>query len=517
MGRHFLQFSAADFCYLLAISAGVVVSINTSREAMLYPYLPSRPASSPCRCRWLAWLLLPLLPGVARAEDSTSAKPSSLRSPWSANLWLTQEYRYRTAGAPTVATPSPLGEAPAQQPKTDQDLRLTLDGTFLGLGEHAVGTVSAAFWRDMDGQVPRGDPALFGDLQGLAQPLFVLYALSAEWRRSTPLERLALGRQQAAHGLPVTFDGGSVDLRFWQRRLSCFAYGGRTVHFFEADPGFLEDWLVGGGAGLRLTQHLQLEVDSRYLHETVLAAGGEPGNPVATNSYGLSLTGRWDELSGKLFARGMNHRFSHLGGVFHLLLPRAGLGVDGQTTVQLVPLGEIAESESPYYSMLGNSLPHLRARLETWKDFRLGEKAAVTLAAGTRLRQLLYDQPVRFNRNMSALYLRGDLNDLPWQGVFASVMAEWNLPGQASDSSRFFTVGGTAGYRSRRLRGEVGTYFQRFKINYYRDVEELTDARTVYTMAALRVLPQLELRGRYVLEIVDRSIHTAYLTLREDF
>lgn len=484
---------------------------------MLYAYLPSRPATCQRRGRLSAWLLLALLPGVARGEDSAGGNPSSLRTPWSANLWLTQEYRYRTAGSPEATTASPLGEPPAERPTTDQDLRLTLDGTFLGLGEHAVGTVSAAFWRDMDGQVPRGDPALFGDVQGLAQPLFVLYALTAEWRRSTPLERLAVGRQQAAHGLPVTFDGVAVDLRFWQRRLSFFAYGGRTVHFFEADPGFLENWLAGGGVGLRLTRHLQLEVDSRYLHETVLVPGGEPGNPVNTNAYGLALTGRWEELSGKLFARGMNHRLSHLGGAFHLLLLRAGLGVDGQATVQLVPLGEIAESESPYYSMLGNSLPHLRARLETWKDFRLGEKAALALAVGTRLRQLLHDQPVRFNRNVNALYLRGDLNDLPWRGVFASVMAEWNLPGQASDPTQFFALGGAAGYLSRRVRGEAGTYFQRFKINYYRDVEELTDARTLYAMASFRVLPQIEVRGRYVLEIVDRTIHSAYLTLREDF
>jgi hypothetical protein len=64
---------------------------------------------------------------------------------------------------------------------------------------------------------------------------------------------------------------------------------------------------------------------------------------------------------------------------------------------------------------------------------------------------------------------------------------------------------------------EAGTYYQQFKINYYRDVEELTSARTVYAMASWRVLPRLEVRGRYILEIVDRAIHSAFLTLREDF
>jgi hypothetical protein len=456
-------------------------------------------------------------PSAASAEVPLVPQSAGASSGWSADLWLTQEYRYRTAGSAEATSASPLGVSAAENPIADQDLRLTLDGSVVGLRERLAGTVSAAFWFDLDGHVPRGEPDLFGDSQGLAQPLTVVYALTAEWRRSRPLERLAIGRQQALHGLPVTFDGGALDLRFWERRLSLFGFGGRTVHFFEAQTGFFENWLAGGGAGLRLGERLQLEVDSRYLHELILGTGGDPGPQVNTNSYGVTLMGRWDELQGKLFARGMNRDFSHLGGVFHLQVPHAALGVDGQATVQLIPLGEIAESEAPYYSMLGNSLPHLRARLEAWKDFRVGAKGSLAVAVGTRLRQLLHDQPTRFNRNMSALYLRGDLNDLGRKGVFASLAAEWNLPTQAGDSTNFITVGGAAGYMARKGRAEAGTYYQRFKINYYRDVEELQDARTVYAMAAYRVFPQVEIRGRYVLEIVDRAVHAAYLTLREDF
>ena len=470
----------------------------------------------------MALVLVTFCPDMVRGEEATSVGVSDVKitppAPgWSLSLWLTQEYRFRRSGSSEAVVGGPLGESPAQNPVSDHDLRLTLDGTVSGLGDHVVGNMSAAFWSDLDGHVPRGQPDLFGDAQELAQPLFVLYALTAEWRRSTPLERLALGRQQSVHGLPVTFDGGALDLRFWERRLALFGYGGRTIHFFEVIPGLLENWLLGGGAGLRLSQHAQVEVDSRYLHETVPDANGVLARRVNTNSYGLTLVGRWDEFSGKLLARGTNRSLSHVGGVFHLQVPSAGLGVDGQATTQLVTLGEIAESESPYFAILGSSLPHVRARVEIWKEFRLGEQAMLVLAAGTRLRQLLRDEPTRFNRNSNAVYLRSDLNDFLWKGVFASVTADWNLPTQAPDSAYFFSLGGAAGYRSRRASCEAGTYFQRFKINYYRDVEELTDARTVYAMASYHVLPQLEVRGRYVLEIVDRAIHTTYLALREDF
>jgi hypothetical protein len=326
---------------------------------------------------------------------------------------------------------------------------------------------------------------------------------------------LAVGRQQSTHGLPVTFDGGALDLRVLQRRLTFFAYGGRTVHFFEIVPGLLENWLIGGGASLRLTTNTQVEVDSRYLHETVPDVEGVLGKRVNTNSYGLSLTGRWDDFSGKLFARGMNRGFSHVGGAFHLQVPKAGLGVDGQATAQLIPLGEIAESESPYYAMLGNSMPFVRARLETWKDWMLGDKGSLALAVGGRVRQLLHDEPSRFNRNSNAVYGRLDLKDLPWTGVFVSATAEWNLP--TYDKSTYFSIGGSAGYASLAAKVEAGTYYQQFKINYYRDVEELISARTVYAMASWRVMPRLEVRGRYILEIVDRAIHSAFLTLREDF
>jgi hypothetical protein len=461
-------------------------------------------------------VLLVIEPAFARAQTSAKDGPERAPADWSADLLLLQEYRLRTAGSAQATETTALGSAPAESPQSDHDLRLTLDGTVTGLRERLVGNVSAALWLDLDGHVPKGEPDYFGDSQDLAQPLFMIYSLSAEWRRSAPIDRLAMGRQAATHGLPVTFDGGSLDLRFLERRLSLFTYGGRTVHFFETVPGLLENWLVGGGAGVRLTTNLHIEADSRYLHEMVLASAGDASRPVATNSYGLTLTGRSELLSGKVFARGMNRSFSHVGGAFRLQVPNAAMGLDGQAAAQLATLGEIAESENPYYSLLGKSLPHVRARLETWKEFGLGQAARLTLAAGARVRQLLHDEPTRFNRAMNAVYLRADLSDLPWKGAFASLTTDWNLPSGTPDGGYLFSLGGAAGYASRISRIEAGTYFQRFKINYYRDVEELTDARTVYAVASYRVIPQIEIRARYVAEIVDRTIHTAYLTLRED-
>jgi hypothetical protein len=151
---------------------------------------------------------------------------------WFGDLSLVQEYRLRTAGV-GPSTPGPLGVPVAANPITDQDLRLTLDGQGSGYHDHLQGQISAVLWNDLDGHTPAGQPNLFAEPSDYRNPLFVVYALSAEWRRSLPLDYLRLGRQTSEHGLPITFDGASLGLRLWEHQLSLFGYAGRTVHFFE--------------------------------------------------------------------------------------------------------------------------------------------------------------------------------------------------------------------------------------------------------------------------------------------
>jgi hypothetical protein len=462
----------------------------------------------------LVWAPIVLSQTALRAEELPPTGEATSQSGWLASLWMTEEYRFRNAGT-AGPTSTVLGETGLGSVR-DQDLRLSFDGSLTGLGGHFAATLSSALWIDLDGQNAQDTQDVFGESRGVDRLLGVTYVASAEWRRVGALSRLAIGRQQANHGLPVTFDGGAFDVQFLNRWLTFFGFGGRTVHFFEILPGFFENWLVSGGAGLRLGQNIKLEADSRYLHEMVLGSGGVLRDRVNTNSYGATVMAYSEQLQGRVFARGINHSLAHIGGNLHLQIPHAGLGIDAQAASQLVTLGEIAESENPYYSMLGTSLPYLRGRIEVWKEFDLGSEGTVLVAVGTRLRQLLYDQSTRFNRNMNASYVRADLNDQPFKGAFASVSGEWNMPTQPGDSARFFTVGGSAGYSSGTTRLEAGSYFQRFKINYYRDVEELEDARTFYAAGSCRVFAHLELRARYLAEIVDRTIQSVYLTLRED-
>jgi hypothetical protein len=192
-------------------------------------------------------------------------------------------------------------------------------------------------------------------------------------------------------------------------------------------------------------------------------------------------------------------------------------GLDAQVNVQLRTLGEISENENPFYSILGPSQPNLRARLELWKDLAFGAMTVVNVRVGWRARQLLSGSESAFNRNSGAAYFQTDVNDLATKGLFLSGTVEWNYIPWYLRRYSFFTLGGSAGYAAYRARIEAGTYYQRWKINYYRDIEELQDARTVFASASVRPVPWLELRARYTLEIVDRVLQSAFFSVREDF
>src|SRR5512138_3887372 len=126
--------------------------------------------TSPCQARLalgLAGMLLALHPAVAWCDDAATST-NVAGAGWSGNLWLAQEYRLRTAGAAGPA--GPLGQS-AASPSSDQDLRLTVDATLLGLGERAAGNLSAALWLDLDGHLDQGGADPLTDAQGWTRAL----------------------------------------------------------------------------------------------------------------------------------------------------------------------------------------------------------------------------------------------------------------------------------------------------------------------------------------------------------
>jgi len=451
-----------------------------------------------------------------RERTDERAKPADDGpSSWRADISLGEEYRLRVAEPPLVGATGALGEPSAPRRTIDQDARFLVDAEVTGPEEHFRSLLSGALYWDLDGAARPGAPNFFAEQTDPDGVWWAVYNLSVEWANSGQLDYVRAGRQTSEHGLPITFDGLAIEGRPFGRKVSLFAFGGQTVHFFETQPGLLENWVASVGTTLRPDARLHFEADWRTLQDRAFSTEKQ-ADTVLTHSYGLTAAKRFDDVSSKVFVRGLDNQLSHLGTVLVVAFPSARMGFDVRGTGQLVTLGEVAESENPFYSMLGPSLPNVRYRFEAWKEFGLDRLTTLAFRLGWRGRQLIGYAERPFNRNLGGLYFQTQFDDLGTKGLFLSGIAEWTFrPGQGWHDS-FLVLGGSTGYGGGSVKTEVGTYYQQYKVRYYQLVDELQDTRTVYGMLAYRLLPELEFRARYDFELLDRYVQTMTIGLRQN-
>jgi len=310
----------------------------------------------------------------ARAADATVATSAADASPppgWSLGLGAREEYRFRGS---------------AQPAETDQDLHLALDLAAQDPAGKLAAAASLGLWWDLDA-APPGEPFGLASIRDPRNPWLDVYQLSAEYRSQGVLRTARAGRQVAEHGRPATFDGAYLRLQPL-RSLGLFAFGGRTEHFFETGAGFFEDWLASAGVTVRPSPDLRLELDYRLLREAIdsLDAGRVD---VTDHSYGAAVWWRQGEwLRTRAFVRGLDDRVSEAGAQasLHWLAVLAGLEL--RLRAQPTTLGELNESDNPFFLTLGPSLPHVRWRADAWKAWE-PESFRLELHLGYEGRQLL--------------------------------------------------------------------------------------------------------------------------------
>ena len=456
-----------------------------------------------------------------KAEPMAETTPRSAtsdddgRARWSADFGLLEEYRLRIVSH-ALADRGPLGQPVSPNQASDQRLRLLGDGQITGMDDRFHAVMSGALWLDLDGAGKPGTGSLFATQYDNAQPWWAVYALSAQWQGKKALDYVRVGRQASEHGMPLTFDGAALSLRVIGRELELFGFGGKTVHFFESMPGLFENWVASTGAVLRPTGNSKIEVDTRLIREPTANADRSELDPITNHSYGVAATLGSDSLQSKVYARGIDRHPSHVGGAFMFQSERLSLGLDARIHGQLQTLGEVVESENPYYSILGRSLPYVRFRFELWKDFELGRLTRFDVHVGWRGRQVVGYPEQRFNRNAGALYLNAQLEDFVRKGLFLGGSVEHAYVPYVVHGERMLTLGGFAGYRNLRLKAELGSYFQQYKLVYYQTAEELHNTRTVYGSLGFRVTDWLELLGKYEIDIFDRYLQSFFFSARQE-
>ncbi|MBW2533774.1 MAG: hypothetical protein JRI55_19955 [Deltaproteobacteria bacterium] len=477
----------------------------------------------------LIFSLMPAVPPVAHGAEpgdgevsdgepdrGSDGEPDAPAHAW--QLWLRAEegYRFRHASAPRVETVVGDEDPEAPGPEADHDLRLLLAGGLADPTDRFAVDLSTALWWDLDGVPASREPSALRSVQdGTTTPVwFDVFSLHGEYRSPGALALARVGRQTADHGRQVVFDGGALRLRLIDPQLELFAFGGRKHHFFEIDDDYFEDWLASAGAVVRPLPGLRLEVDYRFLEEDTLEREG-----LMQHSYGAAAWFLHDDwLRLRAHFRGLDDRPSRAGGAAGLEWVAGELGLELSADAQLVTLGETGELDDPFFSVLGESLPHVLARAELWKAFTT-HAGVYTAHAGWDGRILTEHDPTLFNRDHGRVYLWLQAVDIGVAGPFAGVVGEYHYTHRASGlpADDLFTVGGSLGWDRRPVRVELGTDYARFKYDYYVDVEERADVRTYFADVGAWPLDWLRVRVRYELEQFDRTVHTALLTLTQTY
>ena len=420
---------------------------------------------------------------------------------WSVNLFLAETYRGRFALDPF---------------EHDHDFNVLLDLSMASPSDSFGIDIMLDLWWEAGQPSEESDDPLFGSQyqQREGHVWLEAYKLSFEYRDVGVLKLIRAGRQVAEYGEPATFDGLTVTLRPYKPYLDLFLFGGRSVHFFKTDEGGFENWLAAGGALIRPTPYLRFELMYRFAREDSEIDGGE----LIDHEFHFQAWYRYEDyLRLRAFVQTVNEDLAYAGGAVRLAWPEMELGADLSVRAQTATLDDITESVNPFNTVLGRSLPHVRYRADLWKAFTTGA-GIFALHLGYEGRQLTGDHTqTSFNRNSGRVYVLFTAYDIGADGPFLTLVFERWTEGASPTANGIWTGGGSLGYQADRFRVEAGSFYQRYKYDYYQDVRESLDVRTVYVEAGGKVLDWLRVRGRYEFEWIGRQVHNVTIGLVQTY
>ncbi|MBN1656091.1 MAG: hypothetical protein JXA30_20150 [Deltaproteobacteria bacterium] len=479
-------------------------------------------------CIWLWFIQLGVIAQGIRDRSNESRDKTQTQekeeSAWSFSGHVSQEYRLRHSSHLELAAVDGDSEEGVDDDETDQDLRLSLSGYLWEKSDHFAGDLSMGLWHDLDGETEVGRPSSFGSVDDHDAPQswhdpFDVYSLYGEYHSPYLLSLLRAGRQTSEYGRPITFDGAAMKLNVLKPYLEWAVFGGRTVHFFEIKSGLFENWLASTAIALRPLPSLRIEADYRYASEQHPSDEASAIGRVDDHCYGLAVwyaISSWAWLKGYL--RGMNNAASNAGGGARLEWIQGELGIDAKVDGQLTTLRAINQRDDPYFEVLGESLEHIKIHIDAFKALAT-DFGQFSAHFGWQERMLTNDKPNRFNRDFGRIYLFVQASDIVLSGPFAGLTVEYNysLSSDELPDNSLFAVGGSAGYKWNPIQATVGSYYYRYKYDYYIDPVELENVRSYFGECRYDPFEWLSLRLNYLFEQFDRDLHSVTLRLVETY
>lgn len=324
------------------------------------------------------------------------------------------------------------------------------------------------------------------------------------------LNILRLGRQYGPKEQDAHFDGAALDLGFFRDRIGVFVYGGLPVHFFEEEGGgnFM-DGLAGGGLDLSLHPTSRIVAEFQYVRDRNIFETLED-RTTQLSIYQSVISSLETYGSIRIVDEGVKDYSLQLSGdfeneqlTFHLRFYHL-VRTDKNRTIE----------HSPYDGFLGSLYPHQQFDVGFFKGF--GDH--VGISAGGTYRYLLDGrQESIFNHSFMTEYITLELYDVWTPGLgFSFSMYDWST--FAAREDRVTSVGGDVSYeRSKVVRARAGSFYNYYKTNYYRDLEEKTDVTTVFLDLRAWIWGDLSFSAKYEVEIFSEVVHGVYASFIQEF
>jgi hypothetical protein len=443
---------------------------------------------------------------LGQEDNAVSADEEVALAGWDLSLFADERYRFRRATDPT---------------ENDHELRLFLDLGVTDPKDNLGIDVSLGLWLDLNGEPIHTGPAL-ASMRDSSQDFWLdVYRLSIDYHTTNVLRLARVGRQPSERGKDLVFDGLAFIFSAVPKKLEVFVHGGRSVHFYELDQGVFEDFLASTGITYRPFSDLRFDLDylftwedipQTYTPETSVRKTDVAGHSVGF--YGWYRYESWVQV--KAGVRSLNDQVAEASADIRTEWQEQLFGADFRVKVQPSTLSEVAESFDPFFAVIGRSKPHARFSLDLWKGFDT-VAGFYSLHAGYEGRQLLEGDEEAFNRNFGRLYLLFSAENIAQSGVFLTALGERWGDDLDLGANGLWALGGSAGWKNKIIEVGAGSLYQRYKYDYYQDVDERADVQTFFGEIKGTPLDWLRVYGRYEYEMADRDLHTLTVGMSQIF
>ncbi|MBF0286990.1 MAG: hypothetical protein HQM14_04160 [SAR324 cluster bacterium] len=320
------------------------------------------------------------------------------------------------------------------------------------------------------------------------------------------VKQLRLGRQSGQRGEVVFYDGVAADFRFG-RKFQATAYGGRTVHFHEVDPG--DDQVLGAGVDFSPARQTRFSLD--YLgikDERDFLEDEQKDRLVAFKiAQRLSETAKATLRYRWINGEARDFRLNSTGFLPHEF--QLSISYFQQFRAQR----ELTDELSEYAYLLGTTHPYQTLNLNLRKQF----SNRYSLDLSYFRRGLVDDQNEgEFNRDYWRTLLSLHVDN------FIKDNLSLSLTGEHWESEQSVNAAGAdLMYRfkwgSDKAKVHAGTYYSLYKYDYYSKHDETEDVRTYYVKGQVPLFHDFSFKGSYEWEDGFDKYYTLSMGVRYDF